>query len=868
MSASAEIRRQVEDLRRQLEYHNRRYYVLDDPQITDAEYDALFRNLQDLERQYPELDDPNSPTRRVGGEPAPGFVQQDHRLRMYSLDNVFNVDEWSEYAARVRRGLDIDHDLPFWVDPKLDGLACEIIYENGVLTTALTRGDGITGEVVTANMRTVRNLPLQLDMDDMPERFEVRGEVVMLKEDFVRLNRQQDEEGGKTFANPRNAAAGSLRLLDSRITARRRLSFMAYGIGEVSFPSGEAKWSTHQGMMEFLAGAGFTIPPLAKLCESPDEVAAYYERLMAERDDLPVEIDGVVAKINDIEAQDALGFTARAPRFAMALKFPAMQAQTVLESIEVQVGRTGVLTPVAHLRPVVVGGVTVSRATLHNEDEIRAKGVLEGDTVIVQRAGDVIPEVVGPVVEKRTGEEKPFVFPTACPSCGSPVDRLPGEVAIRCLNVSCPTVLRRRIVHFVSKAGLDMSRVGQRLVEQLVDKELVKTPADLFRLRRMHIMHLERMGPKSAQNVITSIEAAKEAPLERLIAAMGIRHVGEQTARTLARAYRDLDAIAEASVEALTELPDIGPEVAGSVHAFFQNDDNRHLVEEFREVGLWPVGGVDETAEAGEQPLAGKTFIFTGSLPGMSRPDAAKLAEGAGAKVVKSISKNVDYVVAGEKAGSKLTKAEKLGLAVIDLDAFMALLRGGAGEGGEVNASGAAHPAAETSAESAAVQEAPSADSSEEAEGAQPEAGQTKAEKSGAAKTGADGASAGKASADAAGAEQSGAAVSDVSSTSPDAQVSADSDAEAGESSASAGAPGEAPALLKPQTQDAADAGAISPEGEEAPAPEGSEAADGDADAPAQAPNTAADIAPDDEAAADGERKADAPAGPKQYTLF
>ncbi|NJB66614.1 DNA ligase (NAD+) [Desulfobaculum xiamenense] len=676
MSDLAQARQRVAELRRLLEYHNRRYYVLDDPEIPDSEYDALFRELKDLEKLHPELDDPNSPSRRVGGAPAPGFVQRDHRRPMYSLDNVFNTDEWAEFALRVRKGLETEESIAFWADPKLDGLACEVVYENGAFTLALTRGDGVRGEVVTDNMRTVRNLPLTLDVSDTPELLEVRGEVVMLKKDFQNLNRQQEEDGGKPFANPRNAAAGSLRLLDSRITASRRLSFIAYGVGEARFASGSLPWSTHGGMMNYLAAAGFTVPPQAQVCANAAEVAAYYERLGEQRDDLPVEIDGVVAKVDDLAAQEALGFTGRAPRFAMALKFPARQAETVLEAIEVQVGRTGVLTPVAMLRPVEVGGVVVSRATLHNEDEIRAKGLLVGDTVKVQRAGDVIPEVVGPVVEKRTGEEHPFEFPETCPSCGSPVDRLPGEVAIRCLNVSCPSVLRRRIAHFVSKAGLDMSGVGVKFVEQLVDKGIVKSPSDLFRLNISDILFLERMGPKSAANVKAAIDAARTgAALERLVAAMGIRHVGEQTARTLGRTFADLDAIAGATQEELTALPDIGPEVAGSIRAFFHNADNQRLVREFRELKLWPENVPADTAgEEAEGPLSGRTFIFTGTLPGMSRPDAARMAEAAGGKVVKTISKNVDYVVVGEKAGSKLAKAESLGLTVLDLDGFLRLL--------------------------------------------------------------------------------------------------------------------------------------------------------------------------------------------------
>lgn len=675
MSAPQDIVKQVEKLREELEYHNRQYYVLDSPEIEDNDYDALFRQLRALEEQYPELDDPNSPTRRVGGQAAPGFEQQQHSLPMYSLDNVFDLEGWNAFVDRVHRGLDGFGRVAFWVDPKLDGLACEIVYENGQMTLALTRGDGVTGEVVTANMRTVRNLPLQLKSSPLPTRLEVRGEVVMLKRDFQRLNETQEEEGNRAFANPRNAAAGSLRLLDSSITAKRRLSFIAYGVGDVAFPEGATPWNTHGEMMAFLEDAGFTVPFQASLCESPEDVAAYYQRLTDERESLPVEIDGVVAKVNSLEAQQTLGFTARAPRFAMALKFPAVEAETILESIEIQVGRTGVLTPVAHLQPVEVGGVTVSRATLHNEEEIQKKGLLVGDIVKVRRAGDVIPEVVRPVTEKRTGKEEKFVFPTSCPSCGSSVERLPGEVALRCLNVSCPSVMRRKLTHFVSKAGLDMTRVGVKLVEQLIDKGIVSHPADLFRLHRAELHKLDRMGEKTIDNIMKAIDAARtESSLERLIAAMGIRHVGEQTAKTLARSFEDLEAIGAATVEELTGLPDIGPEVAESIHAFSRNADNHRMIEDFREIGLWPRGGKGEEPVA-ESAVAGKTLLFTGTLEGMSRPEASKLAEAHGARVVKAISSKVDYLVAGAKAGSKLRKAQELGVAVLDLEQFLAMIQ-------------------------------------------------------------------------------------------------------------------------------------------------------------------------------------------------
>jgi len=683
MTIAPDVSARAAELRRLLEYHNHRYYVLDDPELTDAEYDALFRELQALEREHPELDDPNSPTRRVGGTVREGFEKRRHSLRMYSLDNAFDVDEWRAFIERIRRE-EPHAPLAFWTDPKLDGLAVEVVYENGRLAAALTRGDGETGEVITENMRTVRNLPLELKLEpggQAPELLEVRGEVVMLKKDFHALNDRQEEEGEKVFANPRNAAAGSVRQLDSKITAGRPLRFMAYAVGAARWRGGaqapSEHWKVHSEVMEALAGYGFTIPVGAQRIEHPDGVAAYYERLSEERDGLPFEIDGVVAKLDDLELQAALGFTARFPKWAMALKFPAHQATTRLEAIEIQVGRTGVLTPVARLAPVSVGGVTVSNATLHNEDEIRAKELLVGDTVVIQRAGDVIPEVVRPVKEERTGRETPFEFPRICPVCHTDAVRLEGEVAWRCVNASCPAVVAQSIVHFVSKAGLDIQGVGKKLVETLVREGRVASPADLFDLGAGELALMERMGTKSAANAVAAIEEAKKAPLDRLLAAMGIRHVGEQTAKVLAGAFRDLDELAAASEEALTALPDIGPEVAASIRAFFANEDNRALLERFRKAGLWPVA--EPAAQgAGQGPLAGKTFLFTGTLEGMSRPQAAKLAEAAGADVAKTISKKVDYLVAGDKAGSKLDKARALGLTVLDQEQFMRLIAGGA----------------------------------------------------------------------------------------------------------------------------------------------------------------------------------------------
>ena len=688
MSGPANDERQrAQELRKLLEYHNHRYYVLDDPEVTDAEYDALFRELRGLEERFPELDDPNSPTRRVGGAPSEKFESQEHAERMYSLDNAMSLEEFDAFVERVRRLLPegFEGEPAFWADPKLDGLAMEAVYEDGTLAMALTRGDGHVGEVVTANMRTVRNVPLTLRIPDggsqadVPSVLDVRGEVVMRKDDFAALNARQEEEGGKPFANPRNAAAGSMRQLDPAVTASRPLRFLAYGVGRVRWADGRDRWPTQESVIRGLEALGLAVPADAVRCDTPDGVRSLYERLRDTRDRRPMDIDGLVAKLDDRELQRVLGFTARFPRWAIALKFPAHQARTRLNAISVQVGRTGVLTPVAELEPVSVGGVTVARATLHNEDEIRAKGLLVGDTVIVQRAGDVIPEVVGPVLEERDGSQEPFVFPSECPVCRSPAERLEGEVAWRCLNVSCPAVRRGRIKHFASKAGLDLEGVGVKLVEQLVDQDMVRTPADLFTLTVDRLAPLPRMAEKSARNVVAAVAMGRErATLARLLSALGIRHVGEQTARVLAAEFTDLDDLAEADAERLIALRDVGPEVAASIRAFFDNPDNRALLESFREVGLWPLGGPPPGADADRPlPLAGKRLLFTGALP-VSRSEAKRLAEEAGGTAVASASRRVDWVVAGENAGSKLDKARELGLDIIDYETFLSLLDTGA----------------------------------------------------------------------------------------------------------------------------------------------------------------------------------------------
>ncbi len=668
------VRKRVEELRKEIEYHNYRYYVLNDPVISDPEYDKLFRELLELEEKYPELKVPYSPTQRIGGEPAKEFKTRAHSIPMYGLDNAFGTDEWLSYVERIKKLLP-DEKIEFWVDPKLDGLAVEVIYENGKFVGAATRGDGFVGEDVTANMSTIKNLPLQLFGDgDVPEYLEVRGEVIIFIEDFYKLNRKQAEENKKLFANPRNAAAGSLRQLDPKVTAQRPLKFYAHGIGLVRWKDGKDRWKTHSEAMEALKRYGISITPESKLCSNEKEVIEYYQEMEKRRREFPFQIDGIVCKVNDLDQQKRLGSTARAPRWAIALKFKAIQAETILEDIIVQVGRTGVLTPVAILKPVSVGGVTITRATLHNEDEIKAKGLKIGDHVIVQRAGDVIPEVVRPVVEKRTGKEKEFVFPKTCPVCGSRVERLKGEVAYRCLNASCPAKIKQGLIHFVSKAGLDIEGIGKRWIDIWVDKGIVKNFVDLFKLKKEDIINLERMGPKLAENMLSSIKKAKEnATLDKLISALGIRFVGEQTAKVLAEHFKDLDELASATVEDLLKIKDIGPETANSIYSFFHNSENLKLIQEFKNIGLWPVSKGKEK-EKRSSKLEGKRFLFTGKLSSMTREKAKKIVEELGGIAVNNISKKVDFLVVGENPGSKLEKAKKLGVKIISEKEFLELI--------------------------------------------------------------------------------------------------------------------------------------------------------------------------------------------------
>lgn len=689
---SARMATLIADLAR----HNYLYHSQDAPEISDDAYDALFRELTALEERRPDLRQAHSPSSRVGGTLLSGLAKKRHSRRMYGLDNVFSADEWHDFVVRMRRAWDesLNGPMPaaFWCDPKLDGLALEIIYENGLMIEALTRGDGEEGEVVTEAVRTIRTVPLQLlgagghDAGLHPARLEVRGEVVIFKKDFAALNKERERRGQKLFANPRNAAAGALRRLDTAITESLPLRFLAYSIGEAQWSPTVAPLTQHECMSR-LNAYGFLTPPGGRLCQDAAEVEAYVNQVREGRQGFAMEIDGAVAKQDVLEAQDVLGHTARAPRFAVAFKFPALEARTVLTGIEIQVGRSGVLTPVAQLAPVAVGGVMVSRATLHNEDEIRARDVRVGDTVLVRRAGDVIPEVTGAVLELRPPDAMPFAFPRVCPSCHEPVYREPGEAAWRCQNISCPAMRLRAVSHFVSKAGLDIQGVGQKWIAQLVESGRVASPADLFTLTVEELLGFERMGEVLAQKFVTALDEARHtASLQRFISALGIRHVGEQTARLLAGRFHTLDELRTADADVLQALPDVGPEVAASICQFFANAGNAALLERFRVMGLWPEStsagathslaatmGAELLLTAAAGPLHGKTILFTGTLS-MPRGRAQALAEACGAVPAVSVTKKLDFLVAGDKPGSKLDKARSLGIMVLDEAGFEALL--------------------------------------------------------------------------------------------------------------------------------------------------------------------------------------------------
>jgi DNA ligase (NAD+) len=669
MPVPQDVIERAEKLRAQIDEANYRYYALDAPSITDAEYDRLLRELQALEAEYSALATPDSPTQRVGTAPLAAFSTVRHRVPMLSINNAFDEEEVAAFDRRVREALGAEC-VAYNCEPKFDGLAVSLAYEGGALVQGATRGDGYTGEDVTANLRTVRGIPRRLH-GAAPKLLEVRGEVLMYKRDFARMNEQQRAKGEKEFANPRNAAAGSLRQLDSSITYRRPLRFFAYGFGEAQ---GVQQPTTQSGVLELLRELGLPVCAERQVVEGTDGVFEFYRALGAKRHDLPYDIDGVVYKVNRLDWQRELGFVARAPRFALAHKYPAEEATTELIGIEVQVGRTGALTPVARLEPVFVGGARVTNATLHNEDELRRKDIRVGDKVVVRRAGDVIPEIVRSVPGTRKPGAPEFFMPTRCPVCDSDVVRLPGEAVARCTGgLFCPAQRKQALLHFASRHALDIEGLGEKLVDQLVDSGRVKTPAELFHLKLDELTALERMGEKSAQNVLDALAKSKHTTLARFIYALGIRNVGEATARDLARHFGDIEALMEADEVTLQEVSDVGPVVATSIRRFFSEQHNRDVIDALRKAGFqWE----QEKRRSQHKTLAGKTFVLTGTLPNLTREQASELIESHGGKVSGSVSKKTDYVIAGAEAGSKLAKAESLGVPVLDEAGLQKLLKG------------------------------------------------------------------------------------------------------------------------------------------------------------------------------------------------
>lgn len=658
-------------LRAELNRHSHAYYVLDNPSIPDAEYDKLFRELQTLEEKHPELASPDSPTQRVGGKPLPEFVPVRHAVPMLSLNNAFDEGDIVGFDRRVKEGLHANDEVEYSTELKFDGLAISLRYEDGILMQAATRGDGATGENVTANVRTVGAIPLRLHTDHPPKVLDVRGEVLMYKADFAKLNARQREAGQKEFANPRNAAAGSLRQLDSRITAHRTLRFFAYGIGVLE---GAEMPNSHSDLLDWYASLGLPVCRERAVVKGAQGLLDFFHGIGAKRAQLPYDIDGVVYKVNRADQQQRLGFVSRAPRFAIAHKFPAEEAMTIVQDIGVQVGRTGAITPVARLVPVSVGGVTVTNATLHNEDEVRRKDIQIGDTVIVRRAGDVIPEVVAFVPERRPANARQFVMPTTCPICSSPIIRPEDEAVARCSGgwIKCPAQRKGGLLHFVSRRAMDIEGLGDQLVDQLVDKKIITTAADLYKLGLTALVELDRMATKSAQNVLNALEKSKSTTLARFIYALGIRHVGEATAKELASHFGNLNKLLCASEEQLLEVADIGPVVARSIMSFLSDPLNIELIEQLRAAGVhWPeTDGVERIPKV----LQGKTFVLTGTLPMLTRDEASELIEAAGGKVAGSVSKKTSFVVAGEEAGSKLAKAQELGVPILDEAGLLQLL--------------------------------------------------------------------------------------------------------------------------------------------------------------------------------------------------
>ncbi len=659
------IQQQLQKLRQQIEHHNYQYYVLDNPAIPDVEYDRLFRELQQIERDYPRLITSESPTQRVGAAPLNTFSQVVHEVPMLSLDNAFDEEKVASFDRRIREGLSVPV-VEYAVEPKFDGLAVSLRYEQGKFKTGSTRGDGYTGEDITQNLRTIKSIPLCLSAKDVPTLLEVRGEVLMMKADFQHLNQSQRDKGEKAFANPRNAAAGSLRQLDSKVTATRHLTFFAYGIGWVE--DGGIPKVKHSDIMDYLLSLHFPVAKECAVVTGSDALLAYYHDIGTKRESLPYEIDGVVYKVNALAQQEKLGYVSRAPRFALAHKFPAQEMVTKVLGIDVQVGRTGTLTPVARLEPVFVGGVTVTNATLHNIDEVQRKDVRVGDTVIVRRAGDVIPEVVSVMQTQRSAQTEPFVMPENCPVCGAKAARLSGEAAVRCTGgLFCPAQQKQAIIHFSARRAMDIDGLGDKLIEQLVDHSVVRTSADLYKLGVTALVNLERLAEKSANNLLAAIEKSKQTTLARFIYALGIRNVGETTAKALASYYGGLDRLMDADLEDLQLVPDVGPIVAQSLADFFAQPHNREVIEQLRLAGVsWEEQDGMSAIATEVTAVSGKTFVLTGTLPSMSRETAKEEIETRGGKVVGSVSKKTNYVVVGTDPGSKYDKALSLGVTILD----------------------------------------------------------------------------------------------------------------------------------------------------------------------------------------------------------